>query len=608
MHLRLAVFFILVLAGAQPSTMAAERPASTYRYTGDISFNIAKVPFSRYGSYLAISQLPNEPNSKILPGVYLQSLHGGHHSVFRIELLVAGSPVPFQIDATPSVLHLRAQGGSVDICMPGYDRIRLRGQGVSLRLIAQGQTLAIPYSDNHWEFNVPLTEKFMSWPIAGGLQVDAPWNGTGNEHVLATFTPAPASHRFEGEIDTYKSVWTPHRVNLDFDASVNVVRSDYREWLDRMPEVPSEFGSGAELAAYVNWASVVAPGGLLLRPAMLMSKNWMDSVWSWDHCFNAMALTYKNPDLAWQQFELPFDHQEMHGALPDSMQDGTMQYSYSKPPIHGWALLWMMQNGGYRDHEHLGQAYEPLARWTDWYFKYRDTNNNGIPEYNHGNDSGWDNSTIMLAGMPVETPDLASLLILQMDALSSVALKLGKEEEARVWHDRSDLLLKQMLDKFWKGDHFVAVRTEDGAVVESDSLIPYIPIVLGKRLPAQVREQLVAGLMKQGRFRTPHGFSTEALASKYYTPDGYWRGPIWAPTSMLLAEGLDGAGEHQIASDIRADFCRMAQKNGMSENFDAVTGTGLRDPAYTWTSSVYLVFAHQLWESQNRPPTQSPLP
>ena len=36
------------------------------------------------------------------------------------------------------------------------------------------------------------------------------------------------------------------------------------------------------------------------------------------------------------------------------------------------------------------------------------------------------------------------------------------------------------------------------------------------------------------------------------------------------------------------------QQGGMYENFDATTGDGLRDPAYTWTSNVYLMFAHQL--------------
>jgi hypothetical protein len=68
---------------------------------------------------------------------------------------------------------------------------------------------------------------------------------------------------------------------------------------------------------------------------------------------------------------------------------------------------------------------------------------------------------------------------------------------------------------------------------------------------------------------------------------------------MLLVEGLDAAGEHALARKVRENFCRMAQGSGMYENFDAITGEGLRDPAYTWTSSVYLIFAHQLLEAKN---------
>jgi glycogen debranching enzyme len=346
--------------------------------------------------------------------------------------------------------------------------------------------------------------------------------------------------------------------------------------------------------------------GFLDRPAMLMSKNWMANVWSWDHCFNAMALSFRDPDLAWAQFMVPFDNQERHGALPDEVRDSFKAYNYSKPPIHGWALQWMMEHGGYGDVKHLAEAYEPISRWTEWYFRYRDSNGDGLPEYNHGNDSGWDNSTVMLSGIPVETPDLDSFLILQMDALSTMARKLGKEQDAQQWQSRSDELMRKMLATLWKEDHFVAIRADNGKQVESESLLLYMPLILGNKLPTRVQQKLVEGLTRQGRFRTSYGFSSEALTSKYYTQDGYWRGPIWAPTTMLLAEGLDSVGQRRLAHDLRVDFCRMAQQSGMSENFDAKTGAPLRDPAYTWTSSVYLIFAHQLWKEDKRAMASAP--
>jgi putative isomerase len=599
-------FGLTVEAGAQAIPLA-KPGAEPYSYTGRLALDITKIPFSRYGSTVAFSKftegnLASFHATGLPTGVYLRSVYGDQrtHPAFRVELLDADKPVPFVVEAGPSLLRLKAAKGIVEFCIAASDQVKFRGHGVSLRLIAQDGALAVPNYANHWEVNSEhVIEKYMLWASQGELHMDAPWNGVANLRVAATFSPDPASLRVEGEIDTYPSVWMPHQVSETFDDSVRAVEQDYGRWLKLMPEVPQDFGPGAELAAYVNWASVVDRSGFLDRPAMLMSKNWMAAVWSWDHCFNAMALSFKDPERAWQQYMLPFDNQQPQGALPDMTTSTFNELNFTKPPIHGWALAWMMQHGGYTDGAHLAQIYLPLSRWTNWFFQYRDSNRDGLPEYNHGYDSGWDNSTVMLSGMPVETADLDSFLILQMDTLADMAGKLGKDADRQEWHSRSDELLKRMLATLWQKDHFVAIRSSDGAQIDSQSLLLYIPIILGKRLPPDVRNKLIQGLTEQGKFQTPHGFATEPLKSKYYTTDGYWRGPIWAPATMLLAEGLDSAGEHALAKKLREDFCRMAQQGGMYENFDAVTGDGLRDPAYTWTSSVYLIFAHQLLTGRN---------
>jgi len=37
----------------------------------------------------------------------------------------------------------------------------------------------------------------------------------------------------------------------------------------------------------------------------------------------------------------------------------------------------------------------------------------------------------------------------------------------------------------------------------------------------------------------------------------------------------------------------LYEENGMAENFDAKKGKGLVDPAFAWTSSVYLHYLNQ---------------
>ena len=180
----------------------------------------------------------------------------------------------------------------------------------------------------------------------------------------------------------------------------------------------------------MNWSAVVEPEGYLTRPAMMMSKNWMANVWSWDHCFNAMALVETDPYLAWDQYLIMFDNQNADGALPDAINDRVRVWAFSKPPIHGWVARWMLEHSTTVSPTQLEKLYELLSRWTNWYFKFRDDDGDGVPQYDHGNDSGWDNSTVFRVGPPVESPDLSAYLVMQVDFLSDVERELGKTEES----------------------------------------------------------------------------------------------------------------------------------------------------------------------------------
>ena len=63
---------------------------------------------------------------------------------------------------------------------------------------------------------------------------------------------------------------------------------------------------------------------------------------------------------------------------------------------------------------------------------------------------------------------------------------------------------------------------------------------------------------------------------------------------MLLLDGLRSCGREDRAREAAERFCELVTKSGASENFDALTGEGLRDRAYTWTSSVFFLLAEGL--------------
>ncbi|MCU6708409.1 trehalase family glycosidase [Paenibacillus sp. J5C_2022] len=580
-----------------------------------MKFSIEQVPYSRYGSFLVVSPLKGV--KAMDDGLYIRTVHGGdlsHGAVFRIQLIRscdnggAYSPIEqeeIQITAAPEGVTISSRHGDAQLCITGERSLRMRASGVGIRLSMTGGSYdyASPMSDGRWEVNHFTTEsRFMLQALQGGLKVEAPWSGTRCSYVVAELQPhddrrQPSDSPSEAEA-ILQQFWT---VRPPFTEQASVMEEAmqeagdaFREWVGRtLPVHEKQWKEARLLAAYITWSCVVPQQGLLSRPAMYMSKNWMTNIWSWDHCFNAMALVQGQPQLAWDQFMIFFDVQEESGALPDFINDKYALWNCCKPPIHGWTLRWMLERSDWIDEGRLAEAYTPLCRWTNWWFQQRDDNGNGIPEYQHGNDCGWDNSTVFLDGGPVETPELCAFLILQCETLELLASRLRKPDEAAQWRRKAEELTELMLQRFWDGEKFVAWVRDEKRLPQGDSLLLYMPILLGKRLPEDVYRTLLEGLKREGRFLTEHGFATESIASAFYEADGYWRGPIWAPVMLLLVDGLAAAGESELARTAAQRFCRMAAASGMAENFDALTGAGLRDRAFTWTSSVFLILASE---------------
>ena len=150
----------------------------------------------------------------------------------------------------------------------------------------------------------------------------------------------------------------------------------------------------------------------------------------------------------------------------------------------------------------------------------------------------------------------------------------------------------------WDGDTFVARGAANARASKKTSLLNSLPVVAAPWLdPAHIAPlalRITAHL-------TEFGPATQLVDTPEYEADGYWRGPIWAPSPAIVEDGLRQAGEAELADTISERFRRLCERNGFAENFDAVTGQGLRDRAYTWTASVYLALAREAEERRTRP-------
>ncbi|MHC3470856.1 amylo-alpha-1,6-glucosidase [Streptomyces sp. 7R007] len=561
------------------------------------AFSVHDIPFSTYGSWFDISPVVAEMT--YAEDLHLVSHQNGMHAVLRLIPLstAKGNRAETRVEATPGLLSWTGDSGRVELAFESPDTVRLRGSGLGFGVFAAAPTLT-PFSGTYF-FHDPAADAhvFTSYEtgrryrvtVVSGTLADTTGSqalGDGDRGLTVT---GEADGTWEIAIEELDTSRPPYASSAAFGEIVQSARRSFAAFVDAVAPWRSTATPAAELAAYVVWSATVRPAGLVTRPAVLMSKHWMDKVWSWDHCFNALALAPGCPELALDQFALPFDHQDAGGALPDSVTHSEVLYNFVKPPIHGWAFAHLRRRlPTPPDHDQLAEVYARLERWTLFWLTARRAPGAELAHYQHGNDSGWDNATAFDPERVVVTADLSAFLVLQMRELAGLAGELGRPDDARRWAAAAEVTQTALFDQLWAGDRFVtrSAATED--TWSSASLLDLMPIVLGEHLPGEIGSALADRIKAH---LTPYGLATELTTSPHYLADGYWRGPVWAPATVLVEDGLRRAGHQRLADDISARFRALCEAHGFAENFDALTGTGLRDRAYTWTASSYLLLA-----------------
>lgn len=561
-------------------------------------FDLHSTPFTNAGSWMAVAEL-NEKEEVEIPGLYLRSVRNvfRYSPLWRIELWHNEQRCQFTAIGTPHHLELKTDNGSIaEITFDGGNIVRFRSLDLDVKLIATDKiSQATPAGKDTWrsfwrsDYGGP--NYFMHIiRLSGEVEITAPWTGMRSAAIEITFS---------GELAIVESglEWTSRQYWPTFNECMAENLRDFDHFLQGFMK-NSEFWEEQIMAAYLNWACLVNPAGHLQRPCMLVSKHRMSGMWAWDHCFNAMAMIRKHPRLAWNQFMVVFDHVNSQGALPDLLTECGKIQVYEKPPVHGWALAKMIRlNPGFFTPEILNEAYEALASWTNYWLIYRDPYHTGLPVYYHGNDSGWDNNTWFQTTMPLASPELSAYLVIQMEVLAFLGKRLGIPND---WQEKSQNMLKLLLDKCWTGGEFKAVNVTNGLIDQAgDSLLPYMAILLGKRLPKEIYQNLKKAITTPGRFLTEWGLASESTKSPLYNDAGYSRGPIWAPANLMAVAALSQGGDRQAARELAHRYCKLCAQNGFAENFNARTGQPNNEKTLSWTASIFLILTEFLIESEN---------
>lgn len=395
-----------------------------------------------------------------------------------------------------------------------------------------------------------------------------------------------------------------------FSAVRDNAQTRWKNWFDSVPEVHKTYREKYAYAWWVMANNLMSPSGYVTHEAMMPTKAFYVGAWLWDSALHAIAFRHINPELARDQIRVLLAHQLPDGMLPDAIFDEGIvseighpfHACVTKPPVMAWAALKIHETDPNIDF--LKEIYEPLTRWNRWWFEFNDDDRDGIVQYTHPYSSGLDNSPLWDHGLPIESPDINTYLVNQMNSLGTIAEILGKPKEANQWRRKAKMLTKRMIEHLWDEEAglFCALHNENPIPV----LTPFnlYPLWIGQ-LPDKITKRLLAHLTDPSEFWGSFGLPTVAYNDPAFSPDKMWRGPVWANINYFFVEALQKAGESELANELRDKTLKLiASQPGIREYYNSQTGEppATAAPIFGWTAAVFIDLALQASLKTNSKP------
>ena len=548
--------------------------------------DLAHNHYSAYGWELALAPEPQERRLAI----HSCRRAFGEDLMWHLQAERAGAPIAWRARAGIDGVVLEGDDASVRLTPEGRDGMIIEAEGCDLWLsmpkhfgygaLARADRALVLSSQAHNYTGVAVA--------VGRIALHGP------EEALSTGHRRPRGsdlrlHAVDGRLrlrlDISAREPDPRRPAPTADAAAKAADGVRRDW-ERFIKDLAVAHPQAELAWWTLWSAFARAEEPFAADACLMSKRFMCKVWSWDHCFNAIALAATRPQQALEQFLLPFHLQAPSGALPDCFgYNAEVIWAVSKPPIHGWAFAQMLDRHAYGPDDLL-RVYRHLERWSGYYRICRDLDGDGLPEVPMGCDSQ-DNGAAFLGSFFVASPDVAAYLALQDRCLARIARLLGWSDEAARWEALGRATVEALIDRLWDGGEFFCRDRDGRRLPERHASVLVMPLCLGELLPSEVRATTAARLERE--FLGSYGVASQAFASPLYRDDEYWLGTVWAPLQLLLCDGLAAGGRDDLARRVAGGYLAACRKaGGFYEGFDARQGIGQRAQAYSWSASVAL--------------------
>lgn len=361
-----------------------------------------------------------------------------------------------------------------------------------------------------------------------------------------------------------------------------------------------------------NWRSTSRD---LLYDGLFPSTSYQGfyGFWSWDSWKHAAALSLIDTSLARKNLLCMFSYQDSVGMIPDCIYADKKENNLrnTKAPLAAWAVMEIFRQS--RDTSLLKELYPLVKKYHNWWYKYRDHDQNGWCEFGSTDgtrlaaawESGMDNavrfdSAVMLANgagawsLNQESVDLNAFLYLEKQCLEQMATILGYREEA-IAYNKGLGMIKKRFDDFFDPivGYYFDRKLFNGNLVNIPGPEGWAPLWV-KLASAEQSRALKDVILDSLMFNTAMPFPTLNRSHPQFDPmEGYWRGPVWLDQAYFAIAGLRQYGytveAAQLEKKLLENASGLLQREPIYENYHPITGAGLNAQNFSWSAAMLLL-------------------
>jgi len=355
----------------------------------------------------------------------------------------------------------------------------------------------------------------------------------------------------------------PELIDADLDALMEKSRAFFAPLPDFGVTAPLRRAALAKAYSQLK-GQVCSPDGAIPHLWTTPDRWPHRNMWLWDSVFHAVGLRHFNPAAARESLRAVLAQQRPDGLIPHMMSPHKSS-AITQPPVLAFGAAQV--EAAAPDRAFLAEAFPGLERYVEWIFTNRDSDGNGLCEWDiEGNplcrsgESGMDNSPRFDSATELDAPDLNSYLSLECETLAGFAAKLGLPERAAYWKDRRETINARMNRLLWNEAEGIYmdrdVKTGELTGIAASS--GFLPLVCGAPSPEQTAK-LLANLEDPDRFRTPFRIPSISRDNPAAYSKDMWRGPVWININWLVAFGLERCGRAAEARGLFEETARMEE-------------------------------------------------